>query len=356
MSASTPQISVVMSVYNGADYLSASVESILQQTYADFEFIIIDDGSTDASWDILQTYAQTDQRIRLFQNESNLGLTKSLNKGMHLARGEYIARQDADDLALAHRFARQIAVFHDYPDVVLVSCDLELIDTQGRLLPHKIQRSCDPDLIPWHLVFCNYLGGHSQVMFRHQAAIDLGGYCETYRYAQDYEFWCRLATQGGVVILPDVLQRQRMHDASVSAQKKTEQDQFSLTQSQRNMAELLAEDLSLEAVNDLRGLMMIPAYWYYFPDLRLSHQRTAALHRNLQKLYQAFRSRRLSTPSDPTQVNLVSRKLQRLISQQFLCWMQHLGLRKNLWLKLQVLTYAYRWSPIHTIRTAWKKP
>ena len=97
-----------MSVYNGLPYLQKSIDSILNQTYKDFEFIIIDDCSTDKTWNILSEYAQKDKRIRLFKNEENLGLTKSLNKGLKVVQGEYIARMDGDDIALPERFEKQI--------------------------------------------------------------------------------------------------------------------------------------------------------------------------------------------------------------------------------------------------------
>ncbi|PSO83704.1 MAG: hypothetical protein BRC41_11810, partial [Cyanobacteria bacterium QH_9_48_43] len=107
MSEPFSKISVVMPVYNGANYIREAVESILNQTFTDFEFIVIDDCSTDRSWEILTKYANQDQRVKLFKNEENLGVTKSLNKGLKLAQGDYIARQDADDVSLPERFEKQ---------------------------------------------------------------------------------------------------------------------------------------------------------------------------------------------------------------------------------------------------------
>ncbi|HEY9660554.1 MAG TPA: glycosyltransferase, partial [Allocoleopsis sp.] len=132
MSFSPPQISVLMAVYNGSRYVAEAIESILNQTFTDFEFLIIEDGSTDNTVQILQDYANRDPRIKLIQNEQNIGLTKSLNKGLKLAQGKYIARQDADDVSLPHRFEQQIAVFAQNPAAVLVSCSLELIDATGK--------------------------------------------------------------------------------------------------------------------------------------------------------------------------------------------------------------------------------
>ena len=103
-----PKISVIMSVYDGERHLGESVESVLNQTFTDFEFIIFEDGSTDSTWDILTDYSKGDQRIVLVQNRENIGLTKSLNRGLKLAKGRYIARQDADDVSLPERLATQI--------------------------------------------------------------------------------------------------------------------------------------------------------------------------------------------------------------------------------------------------------
>ncbi|HSQ49873.1 MAG TPA: glycosyltransferase family 2 protein, partial [Nitrospiraceae bacterium] len=101
-------MTVLMSVYNGQQYLSEAIESVLHQAYGDFEFIIVDDGSADASGDILRTYAARDSRVVLLRHEHNMGLTKSLNEGLSIAQGVYLARQDADDVSLPGRFEKQV--------------------------------------------------------------------------------------------------------------------------------------------------------------------------------------------------------------------------------------------------------
>jgi glycosyltransferase involved in cell wall biosynthesis len=113
----SPKISVVMPVYNGKEYLALAVESILRQTFADFEFIIINDGSTDNSADIAASYE--DPRIKLLHNDKNLGLIPSFNRGLENSRGEYIARMDADDIAFPDRFKKQVAFLDDHPDIAL---------------------------------------------------------------------------------------------------------------------------------------------------------------------------------------------------------------------------------------------
>lgn len=335
-----PVVSVLMSVYNGEAYLKEAIECILEQSFSDFEFLITDDCSTDRSWNILQEYAERDERIRLFRNETNLGLTKSLNRGLHLARGKYIARQDGDDIALGDRFQEQVTILEQQPQTVLVSCNLDLIDETGALLPHNIYRSCDPDLIPWYLLFLNYLGGHSQVMFRRDIVLELGGYREDYRYSQDYELWSRLSRAGEIIILPKVLQLQRMHGKSISQAKKSDQEQFSMDQSRANIAGIINEEIDNESLKDLRGILMIPKYWYDFQAIDLPQKRARNIDHNLYNIYQKF-TQKISNPKSRSRI---SRKIAALISKQFLCWAKHLGWRKNSQIKLQVLMYVLRWQ------------
>ena len=118
-----PMVSVLMAVYNAEKYLTEAVESILVQTFADFEFLIIDDGSVDGSAAILEDYAESDERVKVIHNSENLGLTKSLNIGLKLTQGKFIARIDADDVAVPERFEKQITFMDDHPDIgVCGSC------------------------------------------------------------------------------------------------------------------------------------------------------------------------------------------------------------------------------------------
>lgn len=123
---SLPLISVVMAVYNGADYLVPAIDSILQQTYSHFEFIIINDGSTDDTTKILQHYEQLDERIKVYA-QANQGLPISLNRGIRLARGKYIARMDADDISLPERFAKQVEFMESHPEVGVCGTQIKMI-------------------------------------------------------------------------------------------------------------------------------------------------------------------------------------------------------------------------------------
>lgn len=331
-------ISVVMSVYNGSRYLRESVESILAQSFTDFEFIILDDGSTDSTWKILSEYAQQDQRIRLYQNEENIGLTKSLNKGMNLAQGKYIARQDADDVSLPNRFEKQVARL-DCPEVVLVSCDLEIINAQGKTVS-KYQRACDRNLVPWYLLFHNRLAGHSQVMFKREPVLQLGGYSSDRRYSQDYELWCRLVKVGKIEILPEVLQKQRLHGESVSVKKGSEQKAYSLNQVRDNIKQLTGLEISLEDAAELKG------FWtgYWWPDHFPPSHRASWMHSSLKQTYQGFLQQSWLA-AEPKSVD----RLRLVIGEQFLRWIQAPGTQKRslpkLLAKLNISYFALAWHP-----------
>src|SRR5438046_2743554 len=140
-----PTVSVIMSVYNAQRYLAAAIDSILAQTFTDFEFIIIDDGSTDRSSQILADFANKDSRIRV-ETRANKGLTRSLNEAIALSRGEFLARMDADDIALPNRLEVQVRFMREHRDVVLLGGGYELIDGAGRFLRKMIPPSDDATL------------------------------------------------------------------------------------------------------------------------------------------------------------------------------------------------------------------
>ena len=198
------KVTVLMPVYNGSRYLRQAIESILGQTWSDFEFLIINDGSNDNSRDIILSF--DDRRIRLVDNPSNIGLTKSLNRGLQLARAEYIARQDADDISYPERLERQVKFLDEYPDVVLLGTRTRAIDESGKPQKENLLRIPIGLLaIRWYLMFQNAFI-HSSVMFRRSIICEkLGGYDESFAKAQDYELWSRIARSYAVENLSDVL-------------------------------------------------------------------------------------------------------------------------------------------------------
>lgn len=211
MNKGLPKVSILMPVYNGETYLKNSVDSILNQTFTDFEYILIDDGSTDSTWLILSEYANRDERIKLFKNEVNLGLVKSLNKGLHLARGEHIARQDADDVALPERLELQTRFLESHPEVGGLGTSVEIIDERGKTVRKEILPE-DRDSLQGLLLVNNFMH-HSTMMVRRSLMEVLGGYDESMLHAEDYDLWWRLSCISDLATLPDTLVKRRLDNS-----------------------------------------------------------------------------------------------------------------------------------------------
>jgi glycosyltransferase involved in cell wall biosynthesis len=221
-----------MSVYNGATYLEDAINSILQQTYANFELIIVNDASTDATPEILQKF--DDCRIRVLTNSENLGLTKSLNRGIGAARGRYIARMDADDLSLPHRLERQWQFLEEHPDFALVGSSYYQIDENGHILSLIRVLTADSDLRAG-LRQQNWFG-HGSVMMRRKAVQQMNGYDEQFTYAQDYDLWLRLSEHFEVANLEEPLYCWRASSSCISRSKTEEQEHFADLARQKAMA------------------------------------------------------------------------------------------------------------------------
>jgi glycosyltransferase involved in cell wall biosynthesis len=237
-----PKISAIMSVYNGEKYLREAIESILNQTFTDFEFIIVNDGSTDNTLEIIQSY--DDERIKIINNEQNIGLTKSLNKALKVARGESIARQDADDISLPNRFDEQMKYLEGHPEVVLLGTNVYLIDESGKTVGKRIvlTKPSIKDLLK------NNQFNHGSVMFKKKVINQLGGYNELIRYSQDYELWLRIAKSHVVGNLTQSLYKLRSHDANIRLTNWEESTLYHLL-ALRSVRGELDEEL-LKAVND----------------------------------------------------------------------------------------------------------
>jgi len=206
-----PSVTVLLTVFNGERYLRSAIESILAQTYRDFEFLIVNDGSLDGSREIVDSYR--DPRIRLVENERNHGLAVSLNLGLSLARGGLVARQDADDVSHRERLEQQVKALRNHPNVVLVGTQGRTIDEDGNVIG-VVDRSCEQVSIRWYHLFDNPFI-HSSVMFRRDIVMkQCGGYNESFAYAQDYALWSRLMQGYGVMNLPERLVDYRSHAQS----------------------------------------------------------------------------------------------------------------------------------------------
>jgi hypothetical protein len=202
-----PSVSVVMSVFNGGRFLAQAVESILNQSFDHFEFLIIDDGSTDGSLKLLKTYQDQDRRIRLF-SQSNQGLIASLNRGCNLARGRYIARMDADDIAAVDRLKLQVAFLDTHPLVSLLGGAVDFIDANGRVLLTAGYPEAN-SAIKRHLLDSSVFW-HPTVLYTKSAFQFVGGY-RNIPDAEDYDLWLRMADHFELANLKEVLLQYRVH-------------------------------------------------------------------------------------------------------------------------------------------------
>ncbi len=258
-----PMVSVLMSVYNGERYLRESVESILNQTFADFEFLIIDDGSTDGSKDIIESYS--DPRIQLVHNERNIGLTRSLNKGLRLARGEYIARQDSDDVSLPERLTVQTGYLEQHTREGLLGSAYYVVNAQGKR--EAVHRPPETDTeLRWQMLFHNAFS-HTSVILRRDL-LDKAHlfYDETLPYSQDYEFWNRVLKYTCATNLKIPLVAWRKSDEAISTTCHEEQQRIATAISAKQINRLFRHtSLALADVATLRE-------WYYRLPERLTKQ------------------------------------------------------------------------------------
>ena len=213
----SPLVSVVMPVYNAENYLGQAIESILGQTFQDFEMICVDDKSTDGSLELLHSYAQRDSRIRVLQNERNLGESASRNAGMAVASGEYIAGQDADDVSLPVRLERQVAYLQTTPDVGVLGAAMLLVNEYGAAL--RQWPVFETDVVLRCLLLVTSPIPHPSVIFRRHIIQEIRGYREDLVVAADYELWVRAASICKIANLPDVLVHYRQTPGQLSSKQ-----------------------------------------------------------------------------------------------------------------------------------------
>lgn len=201
----SPRVSVLMTVYNGAPWLREAIDSVVSQTYRDWELIVIENGSSDASPTILGSY--TDPRIRVIPVRVNMGRTPALRDAFARARGEYIAVLDADDIAEPTRFAKQAVFLDAHREVSVVGSWTLRIDAEGRQIA-RWAPPLDPAQLQDQLGFRNPIV-HSAAMYRAGLAREVGGYPTDYPYAQDCALWLRLAERGQIAMIGEYLSSHR---------------------------------------------------------------------------------------------------------------------------------------------------
>lgn len=241
-----PKISVLLPTYNSASFLSEAINSILMQSYSDFELLIINDCSTDVTPEIFADI--NDQRVRIIDNDQNLGLAASLNRGLALARGKFIARMDADDISMPDRFKKQVEFMEANPKVGVLGSWYQWMDTDGN--PGKIVRfPTSNGVIQWQLIVDRQPLAHPVVMMRAEALRAINGYKDM-RYSQDYDLFSRLAKDWELANLPVVLLLRREHPGRIGLSYKEEQIANTARTRQEMMLNLLEDEIPLELVRN----------------------------------------------------------------------------------------------------------
>lgn len=275
----SPKITVLMPVYNAEKYLNEATNSILNQSFTDFEFLIINDGSTDDSKRIIQSY--NDRRIRYVENEKNLGLIETLNKGFDLALGEYIARMDADDISLPNRLEEQVRFLESSPDIGIVGSQIKTI---GDIDGYIRRRPTNPDEIKCALLFDTPLA-HPSVVIRKKVFADNGlKYDPDFKHAEDYELWTRAVDCTKAANIDKVLLYYRIHQKSVSHTYHEEQscgaELVRTTQLKKIGITPTAEELILHQKNKVPETMEINEFLDKKEEWLLK-----ILHKNQERLF-----------------------------------------------------------------------
>jgi glycosyltransferase involved in cell wall biosynthesis len=231
-----------MGVYNGAEHLEETLDSILSQEGCDLEFVVVDDGSTDDTGRILDEWALRDTRLRVIHQE-NTGLTRALIRGCAEAQGEFIARQDAGDVSLPGRFKAQLELLRARPGAVAVSCHTELsgpageflylVDIDATTLNQALKKTDIALRGPSH---------HGSVMFRREAFEASGGYREAFYFAQDLDLWTRLIERGCFAVVEDVLYRARLEPSAISGLQTAEQNRLANLIADASMARKMGKE------------------------------------------------------------------------------------------------------------------
>lgn len=231
-----PTFTVLLCVYNDERFLESALAGLRAQTFRDFELLVVNDASTDRTGEILDEFARRDRRIRVHVNNKNLGLTRSLNVGLRLARGRYIARHDSDDVSSPDRLARQYKRLQDDPSLGLVGAAYRVVDARGcTLAVHR--QPVEDAAIRWQLLFHNAFC-HSSVAARRDVIERVGGYDERLACAQDFDLWTRVSRTARCANLARPLVAFRANEAGVSATRRSLQQQIADRISARQIAGL----------------------------------------------------------------------------------------------------------------------
>jgi len=249
MKNNIPIVSVILPVYNGEIHLSECIESILSQTFRDFEFIIVDDASTDNTSQLLKEFAMKDNRIIIITHELNQKQTVAANTAIKHAKGKYLARMDADDIALPNRFELQVKCMEKNPNTGLLGSWVDIIDDNGKVLKTWYTNNTSGHL-NWDLLFGAGFA-HSSVMMRRDLVNKVG--CYQSIEAEDYDLWSRLSRITNIANIQQVLQKKRVWQGQLGLKVPQETRECTLQIMQKNINHLLNNsNLDLDMIRNIR--------------------------------------------------------------------------------------------------------
>lgn len=337
---SSPTITVLMPVFNAEKYIGQAIESILGQTFQDFELVIIDDGSTDHSAEKVTAY--DDHRIRFFKNERNLGLVYTLNRGIEISRGHYIARMDADDISLPDRLSLQVQFLDTHPAISTIGTNMIFVDADGKGLrtPHWNVPE-NSVVIHWWLLMGLCGVNHPTVMVRTDTYRKLNGYDSDFIHCEDYELWLRCCRETKIANLAQACLMYRMHSSNVTSVHNETQRQNVVRALHVAICKLLERSVPIEIVHDL--MLGEPLY----------SQRSALAANLLEEMLDVFIAETCPSPAEQKEIRCAA--ADRLIGMA-----HHVFLRDPL-SSMKLLGKSYRFSglqimPILARKIAYRIP
>jgi GT2 family glycosyltransferase len=323
-----PQVTILMPVRDGARFLDEAIQSVVTAELTDFELVVVDDGSVDATPDILRGWAGRDPRIAVVTLDRPRGIAAARNRGLAVARAEFVAPHDADDLFVGARIRPQLEALRRDPSAVLVCGRAEVVDASGRpLFTRALAES--PEVMAHLLTFSNPIT-HGTAMFRRAEVRAAGGYDESLMVSHDYDLWLRLAARGRILTLPMVCLRHRWHDGQITAVERRRQRAESFANTQRALTEALGrEPVSAEAD-------AVASVWR-------ADGRPCDLVAADRVFHEALR--RSPHAGDP----IFRRRVELLTAEHWTTAAARLALAGHVWAALTCLRRARRWHPRGTV-------
>lgn len=295
LTSDTPKVSIVMPLYNADIYLGESIESILNQTFRDFELIIIYDNPSDEILEILLAYQQNDSRIRLF-TQKRQGLIASLNQGCSFSKGEYILRMDADDFCVQDRIEKQVTFMENHPEVGICGSFIHCVDKNNKIV-YDLKFPLHDKEIKFHMLFGNCIA-HPSVIMRQKIIKELNFYTNNYLHAEDYDLWSRASSITQLANLPDFLVSYRIHGENVSILNFEDKDKNSIKLRYALINDLFGYKLPEEPIINLMS--------YHREFNAITPDQISAIAKLIYAIYQRYISIHVLTPSEFQEVTNIT--------------------------------------------------